>query len=235
MALRIRAVEGRWRQQLIIWWIPIAQLLITAAIAACLVMFLDKYQALADGDDYFWDIRKRESSRLRISEVTTLVSASMVIVRILVSCWTAVLVSSCVFILLEDPGLKISALDNVMIFGLPWFWPKGRKGWTVATVLLLLFPQQFTSPLVTGAVGWSAVIAHSEELKNITSISRVNNVTIARGMTNITICDSPRGRFASIRKRQSRHGTSAQIQHSCPPCPDLDVGLPLSKTQTTTY
>ena len=238
MAPKIRKVESRWHQQVIIWWVPIIQLLVTAAIAAGLVRFLDGYQALPDGEDSFWEIAKRENFRLRISEVTTLVSASIVIVRILGSCWAAVAVSSCVFILLEDPGLEISALDKVMISGLPMVWPRGRKGWAVAMVLLLLFPQQFTAPLVTGAVGWSAVIAHSKQPTNVTSISRAHNITTARGTVNVTVCESPRARFPFplIRKRRIGAATSAQLASMCPPrCPDLDVGLvPLGKTQTTT-
>jgi len=187
---RIRAAENRWRQQLKIWWIPIAHLAVTAAIAACMVLLLDTYEALADGNDNFWDITKREQFRLRISEVTTLVSASMVIVKILVSSWAAVAVSGCVFILLEGPGLEISALENMMRLGLPAVWPKGGKGWAVATVLLLLFPQQFISPLVTGAVGWSTLAGHSENLsREVTSISRTNNIAIPRGTTNFTVCD----------------------------------------------
>ena len=186
---RIRAVEKRWYQQLQIWWIPIAQLLVTATIAASLVLLLDDYEALPDGGDYFWHITKRENFRLRISEVTTVVSASMVIVKILASCWTAVAVSGCVFILLEEPGLKINALDNMMLLGLPAVWPEGRKGWAVATVLLLLFPQPFIAPLVTGAVGWSALTGHSEQLTEVTSISRTNNVTLPRDIMEFRICD----------------------------------------------
>ncbi|KAF8421651.1 hypothetical protein EV426DRAFT_718629 [Tirmania nivea] len=212
---RVRKVENRWLQQVKIWWILIAQLLVTATIAACLVKLLDGYQALADAGDYFWNIPERGDYRLRISEVTTLVSASMVIVRLLVSSWTAVTVSNCVFILLEEPGLEISTLSNVMQLGLPTAWPKGRKGWAVVTVLLLLFPQQFTAPLVTGAVGWSTLAERSKHSKKVTLISRTTNVTIPRDVKKLEVCDLLEHRLIPpLAKRQTQTSDDCRTEET---------------------
>ena len=222
-APRNQNVEKLWRRQVKIWWIPIAQLLVTAAIAVCLVWLLDGYEALPDGGDSFWNMTKREKFRLRISEVTTLVSASMVIVKLLVSSWTAVAVSGCVFILLEEPGLKISALSRMMGFGLPMVWPTGGRGWAVAIVLLLLSPQPLIAPLVTGAVGWSAFSGPSEVVRNVTSISRTMNVTIPRGNTTLRICKlrNPPRRPFGVRPPTGPDPRKRQLGAGEPQCDDI--------------
>jgi len=115
---------------------------------------LDGYMALDNAAGKPWELGTTRY-RLRVSEVTTILSAALVVVRICVSGWTAVTVWRCAFMLMEEGKVKLSQLSNMMAFRIPFSRPKTRVGWVVISVILLLFPQPFIGPLVTGAVGWS--------------------------------------------------------------------------------
>ena len=149
--------SSRWSLTLIvcrIWWALIAHLLMCLAIALCMTLLLDKYKALDNATGKPWELGTSRF-RLRVSEVTTIISAALVVVRTLVSSWTTVTLWRCALILMESTeDITLSQLTRMMDFRAP-FWPATRVGWVVVIVVLLLLPQALVSPLVTGAVGWS--------------------------------------------------------------------------------
>jgi len=138
-----------------VWWMLVAHLFLCIAIALIMTRHLDGYLALDNAAGSPWELGTKRY-RLRVSEVTTILSTALVVVRICVSGWTAVTVWRCAFMLMEEGKVKLSQLSNMMVFRIPFSRPKTRVGWVVISVILLLFPQPFIGPLVTGAVGWSA-------------------------------------------------------------------------------
>jgi len=150
-----------------VWWILVAHVFFCIAIALCMNLLLDGYKALDNAAGEPWEIGTKRY-RLRVSEVTTILSAALVVVRICVSSWTAVTVWRCAFILMEEGHINLPQLNNMIDFRIPFSKPKSGKEWVVVSVILLLFPQPFIGPLVTGAVGWSTSLQWSErkELDN---------------------------------------------------------------------
>ena len=138
-----------------VWWILVVHLFLCITIAVIMTLRLSDYQALDSADGEPWELGTKRY-RLRVSEVTTIISAALVAVRICVTSWTVITVWMCAFILMEEGQIKPSQLSYMMDFRVPFSTPKSRVGWVVVSVILLLFPQSFNSPLVTGAVGWSA-------------------------------------------------------------------------------
>lgn len=147
-----------------VWWVLVAHLILCIAIALCMTLLLDNYKALNDAAGKPWEFGTKRFT-LRVSEVTTIISAALVAVRICISSWTAVTLWRCAFILMQDGPITQSQLSNMMTFHLPFSKPKARVGWVVTSVILLLFPQSFIGPLVTGAVGWSATTELMTEVK----------------------------------------------------------------------
>src|ERR1700733_107807 len=86
--------------------------------------------------------------RLRVSDITTLVSAALVITKFFLTTWSAIALWRCAYILthdskanLEDP--QISFMISYKL--LPWIkprsqkpkgsWPEGGRSWVIAVVL----------------------------------------------------------------------------------------------------
>ena len=152
-----RQVENPvWRS--ILLWHPIASHAILSILLVSLMLFyLPGYQAMDDGAGSLWQLWKRKFC-LRVNDVTTIISAAVVPVRLSGSAWTAGTVWRCAFSLLEQSpdGLKISQLSNMLAWRAPMHRPVGMAGWSVTLILYLLLPQSLVAPLLTGAVGWSS-------------------------------------------------------------------------------
>ncbi|KAF8252044.1 hypothetical protein K440DRAFT_658311 [Wilcoxina mikolae CBS 423.85] len=96
---------------------------------------------------------------LRASDVTTTISAAVVVVRLITTAWTTTVAWRCAFILLEIDGVTLLQFHRVVSWRI--LWP-GWMGWTrntllVGVVLLFLAPSTFVAPVLTGAIGWREV------------------------------------------------------------------------------
>ncbi|KAH8663232.1 hypothetical protein BGZ61DRAFT_367769 [Ilyonectria robusta] len=101
--------------------------------------------------------------RLRVSDVTTLVSAGLVVIKFFTAAWGAIAVWRCAYELTQNPGAALSPkqLSFMTRYKLPpwtrypFSRPKGFRSWAIALVLLFAVPQQFIAPLLSGAVNWN--------------------------------------------------------------------------------
>lgn len=162
----IRDQERPLFHHLQLWHVPILHLLISVATVVGMILLLDGYLAQEGDARNPWEFVNEYDAgggwyRLRVSEVTTVISTAMVAVKILATSWATASIWRCAFILLEKGGLELNRLSRLMSWGLPVVWPRGRESWGATIVLLLLCPQPFITPILTGAVGWSASWQHT--------------------------------------------------------------------------
>lgn len=100
---------------------------------------------------------------LRVSDITTLVSAGLVVTKFFTTSWAAVAIWKCAYILTHNNTAELSApqLSFMTKYKLPpcarypFQLPRGTRSWIVLTILLTIFPQQFIAPLLAGAINWN--------------------------------------------------------------------------------
>jgi hypothetical protein len=128
-------------------------------LAALIAKKLDGYKALA----YSWQRHHQPGGLyvLRVSDITTLLSAATTAINFFGNMWMGIIAWRCIFILLQNDGLKIKNVSQILS-GFPpwpwkWRWPRGLE-WPVLIVLLLIFPQAYIEPLFSGSVNWNFAI-----------------------------------------------------------------------------
>ncbi|KAL2060479.1 hypothetical protein VTL71DRAFT_9510 [Oculimacula yallundae] len=100
--------------------------------------------------------------QLRVSDITTLVSAGLVVIKLLLTFWTGVAVWRCAFELTHTRRfeLTLKRLSFMARYKLPpslrWPFelPKGHQSWIASIILLFVLPSQLIAPLLSGAVNW---------------------------------------------------------------------------------
>lgn len=121
-------------------------------MAVVVALKLNGYMALA----YDWQSRHQPGNHyvLRVSDITTLLSAATTVIGFFGKMWIGIITWRYIFILLQNDGMKIHHISQ-MIGGLPpWKWPQ-RIEWPVFIILLCIFPQQYVDPLFSGSVNWN--------------------------------------------------------------------------------
>ncbi|KAI5786999.1 hypothetical protein DFH27DRAFT_225242 [Peziza echinospora] len=166
-----RPNEKRWKYMIQVMWPLAGHFTISIALSVCMILLLDGYMAL----DGAVNIRMSISTyRLRASDISTIISVVLVLVKLTVGSWAAVSLWRCVYILMEQQdGLKLSEIGSIM----SWphqHWPKagrlkGSTGWSVTITLMLIFPQAYIAPIITGAVDWQQAV--QLDFKNLQTIS----------------------------------------------------------------
>ncbi|KAI5804637.1 hypothetical protein DFH27DRAFT_552937 [Peziza echinospora] len=157
-----RLEKLRWHNHvwfgLQIWWALVFHFVLCFAIALTMIYALDDYMALTASTPR----PPRKHFRFRAEDITTIISAGLVLVRVAVESWAAVTVWRCAFALLEMRAIDtIPALNDLMSWPrLPRRRPKKLVGWAVGITLLFIFPQTYLSPLLSGAVGWDVAYSH---------------------------------------------------------------------------
>lgn len=100
-----------------------------------------------------------------VSDITTLISAGLVVVKWAANTWTVLTGWRSAFMLMDEPpGLKASDLGHVasasFLVLFDWWlpWKPRPSGWQTFTIVLiwLLVPASVLSPLITGAVNWQS-------------------------------------------------------------------------------
>lgn len=157
-----RASESPRKRLFKAYFFPILHISSCIALSFCMVYILDGYRAVpTEASRYSDDGRYK----LKVSDVTTLVSTALIVVRILAGVWLGDILWNCTFILLEKRGLTLPQVDRIMSFYLPPI-PKSSAEVLVVLLLLLVIPQSFMAPLLTGAVNWSPSFEFSNKLRN---------------------------------------------------------------------
>jgi hypothetical protein len=103
--------------------------------------------------------------QLRVADITTLISAGLVVIKLLVTFWTLVAVWRCAYSLTHNLNVKLSKEQLSFMtrhklppwLNYPFGLPKGSGSWVISAILLLTFPQTFIAPLLSGAVNWNPV------------------------------------------------------------------------------
>lgn len=106
-------------------------------------------------------------SRPLQSDITTALSLSLGILRVLSTAWYSSLCWRCAIILMEKTGLTIGELGRLVSFGLPPLpLVQSRSAhttaytMTVALILLLAFPSQLAAPVITGSITWTPTVEY---------------------------------------------------------------------------
>lgn len=153
--------RGCWNKFLN-WWILPVHLTLAAAFTFIVLKVLQGQHFLVSGSenpDY-------TSSTVRIyqSDVTTLLSLALILVRTLAGCWLTLTGWRTTFISLEWSGATLRETDRMINYRIPPFkpWARIRRNKESSRVLaatlwmifLLALPAQFVAPLLTGAINW---------------------------------------------------------------------------------
>lgn len=110
---------------------------------------------------------------LRVADVTTLVSAGLVIVKFAVASWAVIAFERCGSISIryqEETKVSSFRLGFMTSWRLPpWvMWPfespRERIGWTVAVLFILVLPQSIIPPLLSGAIDWISSVAPDQTM-----------------------------------------------------------------------
>lgn len=116
---------------------------------------------------YSWQSRKQLDSSyvFRVSDVTTLLSAAVTLTEFVGRLWTGILAWRCTFILFETVGISIEHLQTVTSFGIfPWKRPY-KQEWAVVVILLLILPQAFIRPLLSGSINWNFAVDYAAAIQ----------------------------------------------------------------------
>jgi len=134
---------------------PLAHIVLSLALAMSLVFYLN---------DSNFDSGKRASwsdifadTSLRVSDVTTLVSAALVLIRVVGQVFIASTVWRCAMILLQHDGLSLGQLDTMLSYKIPTSF-SGQYSLLIAASLLMMLPSAYIAPIVSGSVNWQASV-----------------------------------------------------------------------------
>lgn len=150
-----RQCESSRRRGFGIALIPVLHLISCLALAVSMIYGLNGYNAVpSSSPNKIWGETR---FKLRVSDVTTLISAAMTVIKLLVGGWTGTIIWNCIFLLLEGTGLTLAQINRITTYYIPPLFTRrsGRTGPLVMLLLLLVIPQQLISPMITGSVGWS--------------------------------------------------------------------------------
>ena len=93
---------------------------------------------------------------LQADDITTVVTAVVVVVRMMTVAWAAKSAWRCALIVLEIQGMTLEQFNRTISW--PVYILNGSAdAWKATWVLWLLVPANFFSPVITGSVGWRDV------------------------------------------------------------------------------
>ncbi|KAH8587225.1 hypothetical protein B0O99DRAFT_527129 [Bisporella sp. PMI_857] len=150
-------IKIAWSRARRAWLFPVLHIVFCLILSLVLALVINGYQAINTTTPRYYN----GVYVLRVSDVTTLVSLGLVFIKITVTSWTILTLWRCADILKTKPGLALPRFAFMMRWKAPpWImWPpkipEGQKSWVVAVVLLLILPQPFIAPLLSGAVDWN--------------------------------------------------------------------------------
>jgi hypothetical protein len=141
------------------WTLLCTHTICCIALSMALVFGVNGYNAIGTSTPRY----SGGKLRLRVSDITTLVSAALVIIKFFLTTWSAIALWRCAYILTHNGGASLGGprISFMISYKLPpWIKypfqkPKGWPSWAIAVVLLCILPQSFIAPLLSGAVNWN--------------------------------------------------------------------------------
>lgn len=96
------------------------------------------------------------------TDVTTVLSIILSIIRSLGGAWFASVCWRCAFILLEKDGMRLKDFNNMVARSFPFtfvFYSRGKNGYAsikiyVVIVVVLTLPAQYAAPILSGSITW---------------------------------------------------------------------------------
>ena len=149
---RIRKKESPWEQAFWANYILVLHAIAAVAISIFMMRVIDGITVgFNAGEPWF------RRTHLQADDITTAVSAAMVVIRITTGAWTAQSAWRCAFILLETQGITLRQFNRMISW--PVYFLRGSTDAAIATlILLLLVPANLVAPVITGSVGWREVV-----------------------------------------------------------------------------
>lgn len=139
------------------WYLLSLQLLYSILFTGGITFWLNGRTFTVDNADLFI-----KDKVLRQSDVTTIVSACLVLSRIISGALQGLLAWRCVFILLEKTGLSLTELSRLASWHIPLLFSR-RRGerqknrhvtWIAVALMLLSWPSQLANPIASGSISW---------------------------------------------------------------------------------
>jgi hypothetical protein len=157
-----RDEDGGWWNEFLNWWILPAHLTFATVFAFIVLKVLQgRHFLIAGSENHDHD---SHIFRFYQSDVTTLLSLALVLIRSLAGCWLTLTGWRMAFISLERNGATLKEIIRMINYRIPSIQPWGRARWrtksttalafTMWTIFLLSLPTQFVAPLLTGAINW---------------------------------------------------------------------------------
>lgn len=104
------------------------------------------------------------------TDVMTLISSALVLIKLVSSAASAILVWRLIFILFEKDGLTLAVVCRMADYRIPYF-SMGIWSCLSIVVIFLAWPSQFASPLATGSVAWQPTTAPNMTVTGSTMVS----------------------------------------------------------------
>jgi len=154
-----RTGEIKYLRWFLIYWAPVTHALLSISLALSLLYVLDEKQLPSSARTTYlpYAMFKYGTRDLRPSDITTMVSASLVLGRLVAGYCMVSGIWRCAIILLEHDGLHLHQLSNMIGYRIPTAW-SGRYTGCTAIVLVMMLPSTLIAPLLSGSVNWFAVV-----------------------------------------------------------------------------
>lgn len=161
------------------WALQFAHVASSIALAVAIAFAVNGYNAIDTSTPRY----SNGKLLLRVSDVTTLVSMGLVINRFFTASWTAVAIWRCIFILKQNPDQSLNTPQLLFLqkyrlppwARYPFLVPRGSRSWIVFWILLCILPQQFTAPLISGAVDWNSVSVPGDGQISVNSTNPISS------------------------------------------------------------
>ncbi|CEL62794.1 hypothetical protein RSOLAG1IB_10486 [Rhizoctonia solani AG-1 IB] len=94
--------------------------------------------------------------RLLQSDITTLISVLLAVLRLMVAAWLGPLCWRYAFLLMEKIGLRADQLYNIIAYNIPALPRAKPLELALWVVLVLTLPVYFVAPILTGSITWAS-------------------------------------------------------------------------------
>jgi len=136
---------------------------------ASVITIVALFMIYVNGHDFNLHSRQALSKFIPLqSDITTAISASVVLYRLFASMWSAAMLWRCIFILMGNGGISLEQIDRLLAWQIH-VHPL-RLGLLVSIILLAAIPSQFSGPILTGSITWSSSYRLSEGWQRVTGI-----------------------------------------------------------------
>lgn len=142
------------------------------ALAFAIAFGLDRYEAGDTSTPHYVDGKLI----LRVSDITTIVSVALVVIKIIIGVWSTIILWAFGRHILTRKPASSPTVSKMIRWHLPPGLrlkniPRDLPGWTISAAVIIVFVQSFIAPILSGSVNWNSSFHIS---KNAISLSSVD-------------------------------------------------------------